>query len=49
MFTENANRIFRQVIDDYHRHDDVDFPIANPFEKGSIDFLLYEKCWVDTV
>lgn len=49
MFTENANRIFRQVIDDYHRHDDVDFPIENPFEKGTIDFLLYEKCWVDTV
>ncbi|MBQ8307766.1 MAG: DUF4254 domain-containing protein [Alistipes sp.] len=49
MFTQNANRIFRQVIDDYHRYDDVDHPVENPFEKGSIDFLLYEKCWVDTV
>lgn len=49
MFTENANNIFRRVIDDYHRFDDVDHPISNPYEKGSIDFLLYEKCWVDTV
>jgi len=49
MFTENANRIFRRAIDDYHRYDDVDRPVENPFEKGSIDFLLYEKCWVDTV
>lgn len=49
MFTENANRIFRQVIDDYHRFDDVDHPVENPYTNGSIDFLLYEKCWVDTV
>ena len=49
MFTENANRIFRQVIDDYHRFDDVDHPVNNPYTNGSIDFLLYEKCWVDTV
>ena len=49
MFTENANLIFRRAIDDYHRFDDVDHPAENPFEKGSIDFLLYEKCWVDTV
>lgn len=49
MFTENANRIFRQVIDDYHRYDDVDHPVENPYARGGIDFLLYEKCWVDTV
>ena len=49
MFTENANRIFVRVIDDYHRHDDVDQPIENPFEAGSLDHLLYHKCWIDTV
>lgn len=49
MFTENANRIFIRAIDDYHRHDDVDRAPENPFEKGSLDHLLYEKCWVDTV
>lgn len=49
MFTENANRIFKQVIEDYHRHDNVDQPIENPFEAGSLDHLLYHKNWIDTV
>lgn len=49
MFTENANKIFAQVIDDYHRYDDVDHPVANPFTAGSLDHLLYAKNWIDTV
>lgn len=49
MFTENANRIFNRAIDDYHRYDDVDRAIENPFEAGSIDHLLYAKNWIDTV
>jgi hypothetical protein len=49
MITANANKIFEQVIDDYHRHDDVDFPIQNPFQPGSFDHLLYAKNWIDTV
>lgn len=49
MFTENANRIFNQAIEAYHRWDDVDHAIANPYEPGSIDHLLYHKCWIDTV
>ena len=49
MFTENANRIFNRAIDDYHRFDDVDHPVENPFDEGSLDHLLYMKNWVDTV
>lgn len=49
MFTEKANKIFEQVIADYHRFDDVDHPSLNPFEKGTLEHLLYEKNWVDTV
>lgn len=49
MFTQNANKIFTQVIDDYHRHNDVDQLPANPFAEGTIDHLLYMKNWVDTV
>ena len=49
MFTENANRIFEQVIADYHKTDNVDAPSLNPYRKGSLDHLLYEKNWVDTV
>ena len=43
MFTENANRIFNRAIDDYHRFDDVDHPVENPFDEGSLDHLLYMK------
>ena len=49
MFTENANRIFNEAIEEYHRWDDVDHPISNPYTAGTIDHLLYEKNWIDTV
>ena len=49
MFTENANRIFNRSIEDYHRWDDVDHSIENPYEAGTIDHLLYHKNWIDTV
>ncbi|MDE6045917.1 MAG: DUF4254 domain-containing protein [Alistipes sp.] len=49
MFTRNANAIFNRSIDDYHRWDDVDHPIENPYEKGTLDHLLYHKNWIDTV
>ena len=48
-FTELANPIFRAVIDDYHKSDNVDIPIQNPYESGSIEHDLYQKCWIDTV
>ena len=48
-FTEHANKIFNQVIKDYHLTDNVDTPIHNPYERESIDFNLYLKCWIDTV
>lgn len=49
MFTEKANSIFRQAISDYHRYDNVDQPLQNPFAAGTIDATLYHKCWIDTV
>ena len=49
MFTEKANKIFEQVIADYHTMDNVDAQNHNPFENGSIEHLLYEKNWVDAV
>ena len=49
MFTENANEIFDRAIADYHRYDDVDRPIANPYAEGSVEYLLYLKNWIDTV
>lgn len=48
-FTEQANKIFYQAIRDYHLTDDVDTSIRNPYERDSIEFQLYLKCWIDTV
>ncbi len=49
MFTTSANKIFEQVIADYHTMDNVDAINHNPYKVGSIEHLLYEKNWVDTV
>ena len=48
-FTEHANRIFNQVIKDYHLTDNIDTPIHNPYERDCIEHSLYLKCWIDTV
>ena len=48
-FTEQANRIFCQVIEDYHLTDNVDTSIHNPYSRDSIEHSLYLKCWIDTV
>ena len=49
MFTKKANEIFRKAIADYHVKDNIETPISNPFEEGSIEATLYHKCWIDTV
>ena len=48
-FTALCHQIFPAVIDEYHRYDDVDHPIANPYREGSVEHLLYLKNWIDTV
>ena len=48
-FSEHSNKIFNQAIRDYHLTDNVDTPMNNPYERGSIDDSLYMKCWIDTV
>lgn len=48
-FTDLCNKIFDQVIVDYHVSDNVDAQIKNPYESQSIEFYLYMKNWIDTV
>jgi len=48
-FTDLSNSIFDTVIADYHRSDNVDAPISNPYEERTIEYLLYLKNWIDTV
>jgi hypothetical protein len=49
MFATHCNNIFDKAILDYHQHDNVDELVVNPYTDGSIDFLLYQKNWIDTV
>lgn len=46
---EQFNEIFWGVCLDYHKSDNVDAVMVNPFEAGGMDALLYRKCWIDTV
>lgn len=48
-FTSLSNSIFEQSINDYHKTDNVDTPLNNPFEMQTIENLLYLKNWIDTV
>lgn len=48
-FSQKAWEIFNQSIKDYHVHNDVDATETNPYEKNSLEWLLYGKNWIDTV
>ncbi|MBZ4191667.1 DUF4254 domain-containing protein [Niabella beijingensis] len=49
MHTAAWIRIFQQSIEAYHKTDNVDTPLQNPYTKGTLEFLMYEKNWIDTV
>ena len=50
MLTANqCYTIFNKSIDDYHKTDNVDTPIQNPYPENSFEALLYHKNWIDTV
>ncbi|MCB9202538.1 MAG: DUF4254 domain-containing protein [Flavobacteriales bacterium] len=48
-FTELAWKIFNESINDYHKIDDVNTKINNPYNEESIEAVLYKKNWIDTV
>ncbi len=48
-FTDKAWGIFENAIADYHVLDDVDTPVNHSFENDSLERILYEKNWIDTV
>lgn len=43
------NDLFDTVIADYHKYDDINRQCENPYSAGTLEFLLYRKCWIDTV
>jgi len=48
-FAELSNDIFSRAVVDYHKTDDVDAPIHNPYNPGTIEYDLYVKNWIDVV
>ena len=48
-FSEYAWSIFTRSIEDYHITDDVDAVKPNHYENNSLEQILYDKNWIDTV
>lgn len=48
-FTSLCISIFEKSIEDYHKSDNVDTTIQNPYQAQTIEGLLYLKNWIDTV
>ncbi|MBJ2174248.1 DUF4254 domain-containing protein [Aureibaculum sp. A20] len=49
MQASEFNNLFDSVIKKYHLKDSVDQSFENPFNKNTLEHLLYRKCWIDTV
>ena len=49
MISALCNNIFDISIQDYHLIDDINANPANPYHPGSIEQILYDKNWIDTV
>jgi len=51
MFSSNANAIFIEVIDKYHIINSVNQQFNNAYDEKTnlLEYLLYRKCWIDTV
>ncbi|MES2847601.1 MAG: DUF4254 domain-containing protein [Bacteroidota bacterium] len=50
MISSLCNKIFEESIIDYHKTDNVDTSISNPYPSSSLlEHLLYHKNWIDTV
>ncbi|MBP5365652.1 MAG: DUF4254 domain-containing protein [Bacteroidales bacterium] len=47
--TELFWKVFNEAIADYHKYDDVNHEMQNPYDRSQIEHLLYHKNWVDTV
>lgn len=48
-FSKDANKLFDGTIIDYHKVDNVDAPMHNPYAPQTIENVLYLKNWIDTV
>ena len=48
-FSETCNHIFDDTTLLYHRYDDVDAVVENPYAERTIEYFLFLKNWIDAV
>lgn len=48
-FSQLIYPIFEEAIRDYHKKNDVNASVGNPYPVKSIKFYLYLKSWIDTI
>ncbi|WP_432714408.1 DUF4254 domain-containing protein [Pedobacter sp.] len=48
MISSLCNKIFEDVINDYHQYNNIDHQVQNPYAINTLEHLLYMKCWIDT-
>lgn len=48
-FANDCFKIFEDTVNEYHKHDDVDAKVENPFAPGTIEYTLFAKNWIDAV
>ena len=41
--------IFNEAIIDYHKADLLQPTMLNPYTEGGLEYLLYQKCWIDSI
>ena len=48
-YSEICYIIFEQTTEDYHRTDNTDTPLKNPFKESCLAYYMYKKNWIDAV
>ena len=48
-FSQKFNEIFDKSVKDYHKQDNVDARMVNPYKERSLEHFLYLKNWIDAV
>lgn len=48
-FSKKFNEIFDKSVEDYHKQDNVDAVMVNPYKERSLEQFLYLKNWIDAV
>lgn len=46
---EDFNKLFDLTVELYHKTDNVDAQVTNPYEMGTLEASLFNKCWIDAV